>query len=242
MLVKEGAAIVGMAIMLALFWKLRPRFATVRNRLVPMALGVVLVLSPWIVRNAIVLKDFIPIRTGYAINWWVANHPGTAQNPDAGDPNHVFTQLEANYPLYNAQLNSLLPANERGRSLVYASEVIRFIRNRPGEYLTLCAKRLWYYVWFVPGHWLASNPVYRLSWIGLLLLAIPGILFAQRLHRLDVVFPLIIVGYLCLYIPVVIVPRYRVIPAMLMLMFASLTVDWLWSRLIVGKSHDRAKS
>jgi hypothetical protein len=227
MLVKEGAAIVAMSIILALLLRSRDRWVSVKRELIPMGVAIAVVLSPWILRNELVLGHFIPIRTGYAINWWVANHPGTAQNPRAGDPNYVFTELPREY---NDYLNRKLPADEHGRGLVYAREVVNFIKERPGEYAILCLKRLWHYVWFVPGHYLASNWIYRLSWIALLLFAVPGMVLAKRRHGLDVVLPLIIVGYLCLYIPVIVVPRYRIVTVMLLLMFAAVTMDRLLSR------------
>jgi hypothetical protein len=126
---------------------------------------------------------------------------------------------------YNEYMNRILPFDEQDRGSVYAAETRRFIKEYPLEYLTLCAKRLQYYVWFVPYHYLAKNWIYRISWILLLSFAIPGIILLTRFRKMDPVFPLIIVGYLFLYIPVAVLPRYRIITVCLFLFFAAVTVD-----------------
>jgi NADH:ubiquinone oxidoreductase subunit 6 (subunit J) len=108
---------------------------------------------------------------------------------------------------------------------------MRFIRDDPTRYLNLCVERLGYFLWFDPTHPLAKNIVYRLSYLLLLLFAIFGVVLALRSKRLDMVLPIMFVGFLALYVPVMILPRYRIIPVVLMLLVAAYAVEYLWTKI-----------
>ena len=44
---------------------------------------------------------------------------------------------------------------------------------------------------------------------------------------MDAILPLILIGYVLYYVPVIVFPRYRVISAMVLLLFAAITLDSL---------------
>jgi 4-amino-4-deoxy-L-arabinose transferase-like glycosyltransferase len=238
MLVKEAAGIVAIAIVLALLLRFRARITAIRSHMLPALAAMALVMCPWIVRNAIVQGEFIPIRTAFGINWWVANHPGAAGNDRYADGTYVMSSLPKDYADY---LNRILPFDEQDRDRVYAEEVLRFIRQHPSEYLALCGKRFVYWIWFVSGHQLAKNPVYRASWIALLALSIPGLVCAARRHLLDPVFSLSLLGYMLLYVPTTVLPRYRVVTTTILLLFAAVAIDGI-ARYVEARSKASALS
>ena len=222
MLIKETASLVAIAIMIAQLMRFRPRWSVFRWQLAPMLAVIIVIVCPWFIRNAIVQGEFVPLRTAYGINLWVSNLPGSAGNDRTVDGLDMMSNLP---PAYRDSLNKVLPLDEQDRDRHYIAETYRMIKQDPAAYLNHCLVRLRGFVLFVRYHPLASNPIYRSSWILLLIFGIPGVVMASRSHRIDPVVPLIILGFLLLYVPVEMLPRYRVVPASLLMLFASVSID-----------------
>jgi 4-amino-4-deoxy-L-arabinose transferase-like glycosyltransferase len=228
MLFKEGAAIVAMAMMAAWFFHGQYRHRVAGSPVLPFIVGMVIILSPWFIRNAIDQGEFVPLRTAYGINLWIANQPVSAGNDRTFTGGYVFEEIPQSYKDHMAKV---LPFDEQDRDRVYANEVIHAAREHPSQYAGYCAKRLFYYIWFVPVHPLARNPIYRIFWIMLLLAAVPGFFLLRRSGQLDAVFPYIIIGFILLYIPVSVLPRYRIVTEAILLLFAARSVEWIWAYL-----------
>jgi hypothetical protein len=230
-LVKETAAIVAFAMCLAMLMRLRPSRLTLRSHVLPMTAAVLLTLTPWIVRNALVQGEFIPLRTAYGINFWIANVPQSIGNDRTPTGDVVFNALPREYI---SHMNSILPPDEQDRERAYLRESVQLISADPTGYFSHCMKRLWYWIWFVPAHGLAGNWLYRAGWIGAVLLAVPGVIISRKYQKVDRVFPLIVLGFIVLYIPAIVLPRYRVITALVVLLFAAHSVQYVasawWTR------------
>ncbi len=226
-LVKEAATVILAAIMIALLIR-RPSIKTVRHYLLPMAAGTLLIMSPWIIRNAIVHKQFVPIRTGYGITLWLANHHGATGTDKTLEGEYVLAKMDSSYL---NQMNRMLPKDEQERDKVYIAEVRRFIAHYPMEYLRLCGKRLQYYLWFDETHPIAKSIIYRFGYIFAMVFGVCGFLIAYRHSKLDPIIVLIYLGYLLLYIPVLILPRYRIMSVILLLLLSAYTIEFLWSTL-----------
>ena len=223
-LVKEATTTFILAVIIAMLWRDKLRAATWKRIVLPMAVGGLAVMSPWIIRNYIVQNEFIPIRTGYGITLWLANHHGATGTDKNYDTRYILETMDRSYL---AHVNSMLPADEQDRDRVYLREVVRFVSERPREYFQLCLKRLTYYLWFDPTHPIARNIIYRLSYLLLLMFAAPGFILAYRKCVLDPIIPLVYLGYLVFYVPVLMLPRYRIIPMLLLLLMASYTLTVL---------------
>ena len=221
-LFKETAAIVAAAICLSLLLRLHPWRRVLLSHVLPMTAAVALTLTPWIIRNAVVQGEFIPLRTAYGINAWIANVPESIGNDRTASGEIVFNALA---PGYAAHMKAILPADEQDRERAYLAETIRLVRADPAGYARHCALRLWYWIWFVPAHGLAGHWLYRAGWILLVLAALPGFYLARRQGLLDPAFPLILAGFILLYVPVIVFPRYRVITALVLLLFAAVAVE-----------------
>jgi 4-amino-4-deoxy-L-arabinose transferase-like glycosyltransferase len=231
-LVKEATGTFLLAVAIALLLHEKLRLVAWRRIILPMVATGALVMVPWVARNYAVQHELIPVRTGYGLTMWLANHQGATGTDKDYDGRYI---LETMNRAYLAHVDSLLPADEQDRNLVYRGEVIRFIRTRPGEYLQLCAKRLTYFLWFDPTHPIARSRVYRLSYVFLLALAVPGFMIAYRRRVLDPIVPLAYLGYLVFYVPVIVLPRYRIIPLLMLLLLASYALDVMRSRVFGSK-------
>lgn len=217
-LFKEGSVVVIGSLMLALLIQKHLVPTTLISHVIPVAVATIIVVTPWTVRNWLVQGRFVPIRTAYGLNLWVGNHEGATGTGYTKDGEFARYTLS---PEYGAYMQRLMPEDEQDRDDFYGREGMRFIRENPGKYLALCGKRLWYFVWFVPVHPFAKNVVYRLTYVLLLLVAVPGIVIAIWRKRLDPVIVIMFVGFTALYVPILIMPRYRIVPVLLLLLLAS---------------------
>jgi len=103
--------------------------------------------------------------------------------------------------------------------------------ENPGEYFRLTMRRLQYFVLFDETHPFAKNLVYRIGWVLLLIGGIRGGILAKRKGVLDPAI-LLSVGLLAvLYVPVLVLPRYRMILALWLLILAAYLVDNLFTRI-----------
>ena len=137
-----------------------------------------LVFSPWVVRNALVMHAFIPMRTNFGYELWQGNHPAAT-----GD--------------FNESMNPMMNASER-RAFVDQGELRYFhekgafarayITSHFREFLRLDAKRIWQF-------WTLSQDGAAPSMIPILLLALValGLLWGRR--DLVVLFALPLVLY-----------------------------------------------
>jgi 4-amino-4-deoxy-L-arabinose transferase-like glycosyltransferase len=218
LLVREGVLIVAGAAGLALLIQKRPIGAVIRRIVVPVTLACATILVPWTIRNWVVQGHFIPLRSAYGLNLWMGNHAEATGTDKTMDGGYQMSRLWEKNKDYYARV---IPQDEYGRNQFYRAEALRYIRTHPVHYLELTAKRLWYYLWFDPTHPLAKNLIYRVSYIFLLIIAIPGVILAVRRRELDLTFLIMFGGFLLLYVPVIVLPRYRIIPVLMLLIMAS---------------------
>jgi 4-amino-4-deoxy-L-arabinose transferase-like glycosyltransferase len=232
LLVREGVLIVSGAAGLSLIMKKRPVGLVIKNLVLPVALATMLVLAPWTIRNWIVQGRFIPLRSAYGLNLWMGNHEEATGTDKTMDGRYQMGLLWEKNREYYART---IPNDEYDRNQFYRNEALEYIRTHPRHYMMLTAKRLWYFVWFDPTHPLAKNRIYRASYMLLLILAIPGIVQAARARKLDAALVIAFAGFLLLYVPVIILPRYRIVPMMFLLLMASVAVDWIIQRYLAGQ-------
>jgi hypothetical protein len=127
-----------------------------------------LVFSLWLVRNAMVMHAFIPMRTNFGYELWQGNHPAAS-----GD--------------FNESMNPMMNASER-KAFVQQGELRYFrdkgalakayIASQPRKFLRLDAKRVWQF-------WTLAQDGAAPSTIPILLLAIVAL--AMLVNRKDLV-------------------------------------------------------
>jgi len=113
----------------------------------------VLVIFPWTVRNYRTFDRWIPIRDNFGLELWLGNHEGVGE------------RFNTDFPILNpGEYNRLgeIQFMETKRELA-----LQFIRQHPGQFLRLSARRVLLY-WSAPAG-LAWPVVGLLAWIGVTL-------------------------------------------------------------------------
>lgn len=167
-----------------------------------MGLAALLGISPWVVRNAAVHGEFVPIKSTFGYAFWQGNcrqSQGTdkvvrasvemALNRDAANLRDLNASLwaarhEAGYiddiALTRADYRILGAVSEPERSRILFRRAFHELKGKPGRYLTLCLRRLRYFALFDETNPKTRNRLYRASHLGLSAIAIFGLIFAPR--------------------------------------------------------------
>ena len=227
-LVKETVIITVTAIILSYLWKQRRMLGpSLKRVIIPIAVVIFVVLLPWGIRNRVVQGEWIFMRSAFGLNLWMGNNEIATGTDKTGDGGYVSLRLLDEHRDYYERVK---PADEQEIERFYISEATQYISQHPVRYVELSARRLYYLFWFDPTHKLARNNVYRLSYVLLLLLAIPGLVLALKRRMLDPVWPLILLGHIAVYVPTIIVPRYRIVMIVVYVLMAAVLLDFLLRR------------
>jgi hypothetical protein len=113
-------------------------------------LPVVLMITPWTVRNYHALGGWVPLRSNFGLEMWIGNHPGSnGRSFDLAWSNRD-SFIYSNHPFTSRP--ERLHLNEVGE-LAYMREkqqrAFEWIAANPGEFARLCAVRFRLY-WFPP--------------------------------------------------------------------------------------------
>lgn len=172
------------------------------RKIAAMGLGAVLAIAPWVARNATVHGEFVPIKSTFGYAFWQGNcrqSRGTdkvvrasveeALGREAGTLRGLNQSLwaarhEAGYiddiALTKADYRILGAVPEPERSRVLFRRALRELRDEPGRYLTLCLRRLRYFVLFDETNPKTRNRLYRTAHLGMTALAAIGLVLAPR--------------------------------------------------------------
>lgn len=166
----------------------------------------VLGVAPWIARNAAVHGEFVFIKSTFGYAFWQGNC-ALSEGTDKVVRPSVETALadrgnglkgmneslwkarhEAGYlddvALSRSEVDALGRLSEPERSRVLFRRAMVDLRSAPGRYGELCLRRLRYFVLFDESNPKTHNLVYRVSHLGLTLLAFAGlIVMPQALRR-----------------------------------------------------------
>lgn len=177
-----------------------------RRRPVGAFLAVTLaVVSPWLVRNALAHGEFVFVKSTFGYAFWQGNNPaswGTDKIPksqaDQIASQHDDSPAGVHEALWEARhetvyIDDLLLKPDGYRQLAGLSEpeksrrlgrqAAAFIRAAPVRYLTLCARRLRYFLLFDETNPKTAHPAYRAATVLWLLLAAAGAVMLRRRWR-----------------------------------------------------------
>jgi hypothetical protein len=174
------------------------RVAASLGRVAAMAGVSIAVIAPWLVRNYRVHHELVFIKSTFGYAFWQANNPvswGTDKIPvtsaEATRRSHDGTPAGVHRAITEARLQTIYiddvtlgpggyrefqGLSEPARSRLLSARAWEFIRTEPGRYLELCLRRLRYFLLFDETNPKAANPVYRLSTVIWLSLALIGAL------------------------------------------------------------------
>lgn len=159
--------------------------------------------SPWVVRNALVHGEFVPVKSSFGYAFWQGNcalsegtdkvvRPSVETILDRGGAGSLRERNEAlwrarheagyidDIALTPADYRELGSVSEPERSRILFRRVLHDIRDDPGRYPRLCLRRLRYFVLFDETNPKTRSLVYRVSHLGLTALAALGLVLAPR--------------------------------------------------------------
>lgn len=191
------------------------RKLVLRRAMVAAAVGL-LVMSPWIVRNAVVHQRFIPGASGFGYQLWVGNNPQATGAVIAADGQNVNQHIP---PPALARMKAL--TTEAARDEVLRNLAVEHIVENPGTVAALIPRKILYLWWFDP-YLPTSFPVLRVVvYLPLLLGFGLGALLLRRRWRelfpLWGLFALITVAYAIFFATARF--RYLLEPEMLLVAF-----------------------
>ncbi len=128
-------------------WTLYRRYRSGRSWTVPMlagALGALAIMSPWLVRNYATFHKFIPVRSGFGLELYIGNNGYSTR--------WVNSSLHPNHS--DAELNEYERDGEVGYMDHKMQQAKAYIRNHPGWFLWMTARRA-LYMW--TGYWSFSR-------------------------------------------------------------------------------------
>jgi hypothetical protein len=160
-----------------------------------------LCVAPWVVRNARVHGEFVPIKSSFGYAFWQGNCALSEGTDKVVRPSVERTLgrrsgslRDLNATLWEARHEAgylddiaLTPADYRELGAVPEPERSRKLFRRalldlhaePGRYARLCLRRLRYFVFFDETNPKTRSKIYRASHLGLTILAALGLIFAR---------------------------------------------------------------
>lgn len=136
-----------------------------------LAVGAVAVVSPWTVRNFLVLGRFVPITTSSAEVFWIGNNPVATGSTYLLNGRAVFSGAP------EAFQREILARDELRQVDLFRETARDFVREHPAAFVQRLVGKWWSFWWFPAGagtgypHWwlLAYKSLYGVASIGVLL-------------------------------------------------------------------------
>lgn len=184
--------------------------------------GFIIVVSPWSIRNIVVMKAPVLLGSNLGYNLWRGNHPWS-KGTEYLDPNRTSeAELSEEYKEY---LKNNYPDNEVDLDKFFGREAIKFIKENPTRYLSLTIKRAFYFITFDPTHPLTKNIFYLGGYLFVVFFGIWGGIISKRLGTFDSIFIIAPLLPFLFYVPIVMVPRFRIVMVLVLLMLSSLSLS-----------------
>jgi hypothetical protein len=193
-------------------------------------LTMLLVFSPWPIRNAVRFHAFIPTRTTVGFELWMGNRPGATGYLD-----------ESVFPMYNKQeLANYISMGEMAYTREKSAEAWGYIRAQPGRFLGLSLRRFVRF-WTGTGNQNGS-PVYAVHAVLTTVLGFAGLAMLYR-KRMRCIADLMALPLLLFPLPYYITHaefRYRLNIDPLLTILAAYAVTQLAARVVAREDERRA--
>ena len=108
-----------------------------------MSVGFFLAVSPWLIRNYIVMNKPLMMASNFGYNLWRGSHPW-GSGTEYLDDNRVSESALS--PEYKEYLEKNRPQLEVELDRFYFNEAIGFIKDDPGRYIKVVLKRMLYFI------------------------------------------------------------------------------------------------
>ncbi len=185
-----------------------------------------LVLSPWQIRNQLVLGRFVFVKSVGGFNFWIGNNPHASGTlflrPFTGTPRKMVSTFPRE--LKHAATSEV----ELDR--LYLREALRWVRANPAAFVLKAPRVFWYFLWWSPDY--EKNhpgrpPLWPLKvyWGVCLLLGLLALVrhYDRARPFLPAIAGVVLLG--CFYAFVFVLPRYRVPFELVWFCLAALPVE-----------------
>ncbi|MFH1540806.1 MAG: glycosyltransferase family 39 protein [Elusimicrobiota bacterium] len=188
---------------------------------------ILITIAPWTLRNYIHYKQFILISPAYQTLW--------SCNNDTAMILETTGELDTPAPDWNIlpdRFSEYIKLPRMESEKIFKKEAIEWIKNNPEKYRWLMKKRLIHfwrlypmmaYKWQKIVAFLTSGMYILLCWVGV-------VLSIKKFKKTSLLIFLLIIFTLA-YLPFVVVIRYRVPLDPYIIIFASYTIHFIWTKL-----------
>ncbi|MDP3791603.1 MAG: glycosyltransferase family 39 protein [Candidatus Omnitrophota bacterium] len=143
--------------------------------------SVVIIVSPWVVRNTIVFKRPVFIQSNQWWGFWLGNNP---QSSGTATVALGMSGVEASPEAFRQKLLSL---DEAGQTDLFRATAFDYIRQYPYRFIGRTAKKFYYFWWFSPQSGLRYPASYlkwyRMYYSIILPVSIIGIVLAMGISK-----------------------------------------------------------
>jgi len=192
-----------------------------------LGLSFTVTLSPWLIRNYMVFDKPV-FRTMYGFNLWRGNHPGASGTGRLSPESISEASLD---PEYQKFIDENHPNTELGIDKFYFDEAMRFIREDPMRYAWLTTKRMIYFLVIDPTHPLTRNALYIGGYLFVAIFGVWGGIILKKRKQLDRIYILAPAITMACYVPVIVLPRYRLILIWILLILSSVALANIVARI-----------
>jgi hypothetical protein len=199
----------------------------------------VLFVTPWMVRNRVVLGGWVALRSNFGMQLWIGNHPGSnGKSFDIPSDIRECFIYQNNPYLSRTELLNLKEVGEleymRGKQRLG----MEWIRAHPGEFLALCLQRFRLF-WFPPADlWDGTTP--RIDQLKALCFSLFALgMFGEMIflickrHASRWLWPAVVLGPSLVYLVTHVDARYRypvfTLSALLCFSLVMRAVHFLWN-------------
>jgi dolichyl-phosphate-mannose-protein mannosyltransferase len=147
-----------------------------------LAVGCVAVVLPVLGDGYARYGRLVPLRSDTGVNLWIGNHEGASGTSFVTGSDRPALNMQP-----QALVDRLAGTDEIAQNDLFSAEAVRFVRQAPGEFTTLLAKKLWYFWWqsphlglLYPQRWTA---IYMTYYAVMALAALAGLVRFSRSSR-----------------------------------------------------------
>jgi 4-amino-4-deoxy-L-arabinose transferase-like glycosyltransferase len=160
-------------LLLYLGWRFRASGRRIVVNLILVGSVAALIFVPWSVRNMLLFKAFVPVRTGFwGILYLVNNEDATGtmllnyQGKPARSVNEGVTLH------YRPLIKDLINLNEEQQEQYFKRKLLVYVSAQPGRFMQNILVKMYYYLWVNPYD--PVNPFWLLEYLALVVLGLFG--------------------------------------------------------------------
>lgn len=183
-----------------------------------------MVVSPWLVRNYIVFREFPLMKANLGHNLWLGNNPWATGTFYTQSGEFMADVLSKDF-LEGQKLSEV----EQDKGLYV--KAITYIKENPMNYIKLSLKRFYYFVWFPPDNFLSKEAmlhkkISKIPFAFILVASIIGAALSLKKYPKDVFLILSIILSQALLFSLILVghPRYRMTIEPYMILFSAYAI------------------